>query len=84
MGLIILDPVEGSSVAERVITVRGLSQPGAQITQDVLFWLDKYVTADGAGLWSMKIELNVGQNAIKFRVGNDFSTAVTLTIYYAG
>lgn len=71
-------------MTERVITVRGLSQPGAQITHDVPLWLDQYATADGAGSWSMSIELNVGQNAIRFRVGNDFTTAVTLNIYYAG
>jgi hypothetical protein len=71
-------------VAERVITVRGLTQPGTSITREVPFWFDSYATADASGQWAMEIELNVGWNAIKFRVGNDFNTTETLNIHYAG
>lgn len=82
--MIILEPAEGATVTERVITVRGLAQPGAPITQDVPLWLDNHATADGQGQWSFTVELNVGWNALKFRVGDDFATAVTLNVYYAG
>lgn len=71
-------------MADRVITVRGLSQPGAQITQDVLLWFDNHATADAAGQWSINVELNVGWNAVKFRVGDDLSTQITLNVYYPG
>jgi hypothetical protein len=83
-GLIIFDPVEGSTVPDRVITVSGMAQPGAPITQDVPFWFDNHTSADDSGLWSFNVELNVGWNALKFRVGDDVSTQVTLNVYFAG
>ncbi len=84
VGLLILDPVEGSTVTERVITVSGMAQPGAPVTQDVLLWFDSHTTADDGGAWSFNVELNTGWNALKFRVGDDMSTETTLNVYYAG
>ncbi|MEA2676152.1 MAG: hypothetical protein QOJ81_293 [Chloroflexota bacterium] len=71
-------------MSERVITVSGLTQPGATITREKPFWFDDHVTADNAGQWSMLVELNVGENAINFRVGDDSSTLITLNVYYPG
>jgi hypothetical protein len=83
VGLLILDPLEGSTVTERVITVSGLAQPGAPITQDVPLWFDNHTTADAAGQWSFTVELNVGWNALRFRVGDDVATQVTLNVFFA-
>jgi hypothetical protein len=82
--LIILDPLDGSTVADRAITVRGLSQPGATITQDIPLWPDNHTVADQFGQWSFVESLNPGWNALKFRVGDQYETAVTLNIYYSG
>jgi hypothetical protein len=83
VGLVILDPLEGATVTERVITVRGLAQPGTEVTQDVPLWFDNHATADPAGQWSINVELNSGWNAVKFRIGDDLSTQVTLNVYFA-
>ena len=64
--------------------VSGLTQPGATVTRIKPFWFDDHVTADEAGEWTLEVELNVGWNAIDFRVANDPSTQVTLNLYYPG
>jgi hypothetical protein len=85
VGLVIVEPLEGSTVSERVITVRGMAQAGAQITQDVPLWFDNHTTADASGQWSFtNVELNTGWNAIKFRVGDEVATEITLNVYYPG
>ena len=84
MGLIILDPADGSTVAQSAITVRGLAQPGTPITQDVPFWFDNHTAADAAGEWSFDVTLNQGLNVFKFRVGDQYDTEVTLNVYYQG
>ena len=35
-----------------------------------------------AGRWSFAVTLNQGENVLSFRVGDDLSTARTLTLYY--
>jgi hypothetical protein len=81
-GLLILDPIDGSTSADRAIVIRGLTQPGATVTREVPFWFDEHTVADGAGRWSFVESLNPGGNAFNFRVADDASTAVTLTVYY--
>jgi hypothetical protein len=82
--LIILEPSDGSSTAERLITVHGLAQPGATITQDILLWPDNHTTADANGQWSFPETLNPGWNLLKFRIGDQYETAVTVSVYYQG
>jgi len=79
---VIIEPVDGASGSDRVIAVRGLTQPGATVVREVPLWFDQPVAADGAGKWSMLVELVVGQNILTFRVGDDVNTRVTLTVYY--
>jgi hypothetical protein len=81
VGLVILDPLGGSSTVERVVIVRGLAAPGATITRDVPMWFDEHTVADGAGRWSFVVQLAIGDNAIKFRVGDDLTTEQTLNIH---
>lgn len=59
-----------------------MTQPGATITRDVPFWFDEHIVANDAGQWSFVESLDPGENAFRFRVGDDNSTAVTLTVYY--
>lgn len=63
------------------MVVRGLALPGSTITRDVPLWFDEHALTDGAGNWSFALALNVGENVFTFRVGDDVSTAQTLTIY---
>jgi hypothetical protein len=81
--LIILEPAEGSTV-DRVVDVSGLTQPGATVTRIKPFWFDDHATADEAGRWTLVVELNIGWNAIEFRIADDPSTQVILNLYYAG
>jgi len=80
----VLEPVDGSTVAQSTITVRGLSQPNAPITQDIPFWFDNHTTADAAGQWSFDVTLSPGLNVLKFRVDDQYDTLVTLNVYFAG
>ena len=78
----ILEPIDGAASPDRVIAVRGLAQPNVTVVREVPLWFDQTVPADGAGQWSMLVELAVGQNVMTFRVGDDAGTRVTLTVYY--
>ena len=64
--------------------MRGLSQPGAPITQDVPLFFDNHTTADAYGQWSFDVTLNQGWNAFRFRVGDDAATEVTVNVYFGG
>jgi hypothetical protein len=81
--LVIVEPIERSTSAERVVVVRGLAAPGALITRDVPFWFDEHVIADSAGRWSFVVELATGENIFRFRIGDDVSTEMSLTVYYS-
>ncbi len=81
-GLIILEPVDGATFTDRIVLVRGLAQPGSTVTRDVPMWFDEHVVADSAGRWSFAVSLNLGENVLSFRVGDDLSTERTLTLYY--
>jgi hypothetical protein len=81
-GLVILEPVDGAQIAERIVLVRGLAQPGSAVTRDVPMWFDEHTIADAAGRWSFAVNLSAGVNVLTFRVGDDASTATTLTLTY--
>jgi hypothetical protein len=82
-GLVIVEPVDGSTTTDHAIVIRGLTQPDATITRDVPMWFDEHTVADSAGRWSFIEPLNVGENTFTFRVGDDTATDVTITINYA-
>jgi hypothetical protein len=81
-GLLILEPGNGAVVRAPVVRVAGLAQPGSTITWDRPFWFDEHRTADAFGYWSFAIALGQGDNVLTFRVGDDFSTAQTITVRY--
>ena len=82
VGLVILEPDNGSTTSERAIAIRGLAAPGSVITRDVPLWFDEHTTADSAGHWSFVEPLNVGENSFTFRVADDRTTEITLIVYY--
>ena len=65
-----------------MIAVRGLAQPGSTITHDIPLGFDEHTVADSQGRWSFVESLNQGENRFTFRVGDDRSTEVQLTVYY--
>jgi hypothetical protein len=83
LGLVVLEPPDGTTTSEASIVISGLSQPNATITRDVPLWFDEHAIADGNGLWSFTEPLNIGENTFTFRVGDDTATAVTITVYYS-
>ena len=82
-GLVIVEPANGTNSSQQVIVVRGLAPPGAVITRDIPFWFDEHVVADSTGAWSFVLQLNPGENVFNFRVADDVSTAMSLTVYYS-
>jgi hypothetical protein len=82
VGLTIQSPTDGQQLATKEVTVIGLAPPGLGITRDVSFGLDQHATADGTGHWAMSVGLNEGENKLKFRIGDDRSTEVTLRVIY--
>ena len=82
VGLSILSPTDGQTVAVKDVLVIGLAPPGLGITQDVSFGLDQHTTADGTGHWAIKVGLNEGDNVLKFRIGDDHSTEKTVRVIY--
>ncbi|CAN5170919.1 hypothetical protein BH24CHL7_BH24CHL7_07550 [soil metagenome] len=81
-GLIILEPLDGETVIENAIVVRGLAPAGATITRHVPFWFDEHTVADSAGRWSFALALHEGENSFTFRIDDDLATQRTLTVFY--
>jgi hypothetical protein len=82
-GLLILSPIDGAVVASLQITVIGSAPAGITVVHDVPMWLDSRTTADGTGHWAMTVDLNKGENRLKFRLGDDKSTAKEIRVTYA-
>lgn len=81
-GLIIIEPLDGTVVNVPAVRVTGLAIPGSSITWDRPLWFDEHTTADSAGYWSFAITLGQGDNVMTFRLGDDASTARTITVRY--
>jgi hypothetical protein len=82
VGLTILSPSDGQSVATKDVVVIGTAPPGLTITQDVSFGLDNHTKADGTGHWAMTVSLGNGDNRLTFRIGDDKSTSKTIRVIY--
>jgi hypothetical protein len=82
VGLTILSPADGAVVGSPKATVIGTAPPGLGITQDISLGFDRHATADGTGHWAIEVELNEGQNELKFRIGDDPSTTQTIRVIY--
>ena len=75
-----LDPSDGVTTDENSVVISGVGPPNATITHDVPMWFDEHTVADPNGRWSFIEPLNVGENTFLFRVADDTSTQVTLTV----
>ena len=82
IGLVVVQPVDGSTTSDDVILIEGLAQPGVTITHYIPNWFDQHTIADSQGRWSFTENLAEGQNTIKFRVADDMTTEVAVTVYY--
>ena len=82
VGLTIVSPLDGQTVATKDVVVIGTAPPGLSITRDVSFGLDDHTTADGTGHWAMKVGLSAGDNNLKFRIGDDKSTEKVVRVIY--
>jgi hypothetical protein len=74
------DPSDGDRTSGTVVLVRGHAPPGTTITRDVPLWFDEHTVADADGHWSMEVSLGVGDNELRFRLGDDRSTDVVITV----
>lgn len=75
-------PRDGQVLHTRVINVAGTAPAGATITRDVPMWFDDHAVARGDGTWLMSVELADGQNLLRFRIGDDRATELTLAVTY--
>lgn len=79
----ITDPANGSTVSSKSVTVRGSAPAGATVTQDISLGPDQHTTADASGNWQLAVDLDEGSNDLKFRIGDDESTAIAFRLTYA-
>ena len=82
VGLTILSPRDGDTVASKEVTVIGLAPPGLTITRDVSLGLDQHAAVDGTSHWAISVGLDEGQNDLVFRIGDDRSTEQRLRVIY--
>ena len=79
----ILEPADGSELTTADILVIGMAPGGARIVRDISFAPDDEVLADATGAWTMPVLLRTGSNDLVFRVGDDKSSRVELTVTFA-
>ena len=73
---------DGDVVATSLVIVSGTAPSGSTITRDIAMRPDVHATADGSGHWQMPVSLKEGDNRLTFRIADERSTALTLTITY--
>ena len=83
IGLVITSPADGSTTTQSPIVIKGTASPNATITHDIPLNFDEHTIADAKGNWSFTENLNPGENKFVFRIGDDRSTEITLTVFYS-
>jgi hypothetical protein len=81
--LVIDAPEDGQVVKTSVIEVVGRAPRDAPITRDIRLWFDDHTAAGPSGFWSMQVALSPGENELRFRIGDDATTARTISVIYA-
>lgn len=81
-GLLIVDPPPDATLNNSSVIISGLAPPGAVITHDVPGWFDEHTVADREGHWAFAESLRDGKNTFTFRIADDRTTEVRLTVYY--
>jgi hypothetical protein len=83
VGLAILSPTNGAVVGSKQIVVIGSAPAGLRVVRDVPLWIDQSTTSDGTGHWAMTVDLNSGENKLRFRLGDDKTTAKEIRVTYS-
>jgi hypothetical protein len=83
VGLAILSPTDGAVVGSQQIVVIGSAPAGLRVVHDVPLRFDQSATSDGTGHWAMTVNLNNGENTLKFRLGDDKSTEKRVRVTYS-
>lgn len=81
-GLSIVFPKDHDTISTRVINVIGNAPPGSTITRDIPMWFDDHTITRDDSIWMMSVQLGDGSNDLTFRIGDDRSTELHLTIVY--
>lgn len=83
LGFAIDFPSDGESLTTRQINIIGTAPRGSTITHDVPMWFDEHTVTRSDGIWMMPISLSDGQNRLTFRIGDDRSTEIVVTVVYS-
>ncbi|MEO7118126.1 MAG: hypothetical protein ABIZ34_04055 [Candidatus Limnocylindrales bacterium] len=83
LGFAIDFPADGERLDTRQINIIGTGPRDATITHDVPLWFDEHTVVRGDGIWMMPISLSDGENRLTFRIGDDRSTEVVVTVVYS-
>jgi hypothetical protein len=75
-------PRDGETAPSRIINVVGHAPPGATVVRILPTGPDGSMVARPDGLWLLRVELVAGANRLTFRLGDDDSTAATLTVVW--
>lgn len=76
-------PASGTTVTTSTVAVGGQAPAGGRVVRDISFGFDDEVFADATGRWEIRVELDQGANELTFRLGDDDTTSVQLTVTYA-
>ncbi len=71
---------DGDIVHTPTIRVAESASPGSEVVRDIRFRPDARTTTAGDGSWSFEIDLNDGRNVLKFRLADDTSTTIEMTV----
>jgi hypothetical protein len=73
----------GATVDTSRVQIQGTGSAGARIVHDISFAPDQDATVGDDRRWSMVVDLLEGANDLTFRIGDDKTTAVTISLVYA-
>jgi hypothetical protein len=73
--LVVLEPADGAEMAEKVVTFRGETEPGATVTAGAYA-----AEVDGAGHWSIVLVLSPGANKASFTAVDAAGNSTTASI----
>ena len=82
VGLTLVFPRGGEVLHQGQINVVGTGPPGGTLTRDIPLWFDDHVTVHADGTWLVPVSLGVGENVLRFRIGDDRSTEQVVNVTY--
>lgn len=69
--LTITSPIGGSHVSGPTVEVTGTAPANAEIVQDIPARPDQRTLSGADGKWRMTVDLDMGENVLTFRVGDN-------------